>query len=96
MTLLERKNVDAFVAVVHILAILILYNVDQSFVERIVGRLLLAMEITTIVFHLFYWVSFRYGFDVIPGPEPERWNGWKWLEYAVSCPRGGGGRSGAC
>jgi len=48
--LASRENVDLIVCVAHILAVLVLYNVDPSFVDKIVGRLLLVMEITTILF----------------------------------------------
>ena len=90
----SRENVDGFVCFVHIVAIMALYISDPSFVDKIVGRLLLVMEVTTILFHAFYSLSFntvalqRLSWT----PSVKQWNSFKWLEYAVSLSAGTGPR----
>lgn len=86
MTFTSRENVDGFVCLAHIVAVASLYGSDPSFVDKIVGRLLLVMEITTILFHAFYWLSFNTNAlgRLSWTPSIRQWNGFKWLEYAVS------------
>ena len=89
----RRILTDAFVFVAHVVAVSAIYGSDKEFASERAGKLLLAMECVTIVFHLWYVLSLSGG-KCLPdfmrvGARVGKANPYKWLEYAVSATIGG-------
>lgn len=89
----RRILTDAFVFVAHVVAVSAIYGSDKEFASERAGKLLLAMECVTIVFHFWYVLSL-YGVmgclpDFMRGARVGKANPYKWLEYAVSATIGG-------
>ena len=80
----SRSSVDLMVAVTHIVACGVLYGLSQYYTDY-AGRLLLVMEVVTVVFHLFYALVMsnqRPSWMPDWAPQEKKQNLWKWLEYA--------------
>lgn len=82
-----RVTVDAAVSLVHIIAVVLL-GTNGTFFETDAGRLLLGMEVVTILFHVFYAVSMAIKAES-PFVKTGEANPFKWLEYSISATLGG-------
>jgi len=90
----RRVATDAFVFVAHVVAVSAIYGSDKEFASERAGKLLLAMECVTIVFHFWYVLSLYGVMGCLPdfmrvGARVGEANPYKWLEYAVSATIGG-------
>ena len=79
-----RIITDVLVVFFHALSTLLVFTLDQSFLDTIQGKLILSLEIVTISFHSFYVLLYVYSNTVLKIDEDhilfqERFNHWKWL-----------------
>lgn len=79
-----RLYTDLAVSLFHILFVSIIYGTDSGFLDTVQGKLILVLEITTIVFHLAY-VGLYYRSNRKSTYESghvkfqTQFNPWKWL-----------------
>lgn len=78
-----RMGTDAFVALVHIVAVSAVWTTHKDFADTKAGEFLLIMESITIVFHVGYVVLLNT--NRLKADNPNRL---KWLEYAASATIG--------
>ena len=69
------------VSLIHVAFVAGIYGSDRDFLDTVQGKLILALEVTTIVFHigyvLLYYQSTRPSYD---GTKfHDQFNQWKWL-----------------
>jgi len=74
----SRSGVDGAIVVVHGISCASLYG-STNYLDDRGGLLLFIMEMVTIAFHFFYWLSLRGKLGI--GPKENVPNLYKWLEY---------------
>ena len=84
----EREVTDALVVLTHVAFVAGIYGSDHDFLDTVQGKLILALEVTTIVFHLgyllLYYQSTR---PTYAGTKfHNQFNQWKWLVRFKSSP----------
>jgi|TARA_B100000282_G_scaffold282225_1_gene244845 hypothetical protein len=77
----KREVTDLLVALTHIAFVAGIYGSDQDFLDTVQGKLILALEVTTIAFHLGYLLLYIQSNSLLyKGTKfHEEFNQWKWL-----------------
>ena len=77
----KREITDLLVSLIHIAFVAGIYGSDPDFLDTVQGKLILALEVTTIVFHfgyiLLYYQTTRSTY--IGTKFHDTFNQWKWL-----------------
>jgi len=77
----KREITDLLVSLIHIAFVAGIYGSDSDFLDTVQGKLILALEVTTIVFHLGYLLLYYQSNSLLYSGTKfhDQFNQWKWL-----------------